>query len=312
MVVLLAGAVLFGCKGKKRKTPVADTGGPISAAFVGSPTSGDAPLIVTFTDQSTADSGIDTWSWDFGDGGTSTQQSPQHTYSDAGAYTVSLTVGGADGSDTETKTNYITVNTGSGDLPAYVVQFDDIAIAVEDDATLSRLEELAGRLLSWVEYLWEFTGGQMCVHKISIHDRTRPSTTGQFLIHIPSGKLDSSMVSGFAYGWYDRYDDLIGVGGLFPFITLLHEFAHARMQHELFEEYSYSGNCQCIMGPTYLGLWCDDYNHTNSCPWSCWQSFVWKYSDWVPPHEASGNVPAAWTERSSRARPKMVFDLYDN
>jgi serine protease len=78
------------------------------AQFTGSPTSGCAPLAVTFTDQSTGD--ITSWSWTFGDGGTSAAQNPSHTYTSAGKYTVSLTVTGPGGSDIETKTNYITVS----------------------------------------------------------------------------------------------------------------------------------------------------------------------------------------------------------
>jgi len=80
---------------------------PPVADFSGSPTSGDAPLTVYFTDQST---GATSWSWDFGDGvGTSTQQNPNYTYNSVGTYTVSLTVTNSCGNDTETKTNYITV-----------------------------------------------------------------------------------------------------------------------------------------------------------------------------------------------------------
>ncbi len=47
------------------------------------------------------------WSWDFGDTGTSTEQSPEHTYSAKGTYTVSLAVNSA--ADTETKNDYIDV-----------------------------------------------------------------------------------------------------------------------------------------------------------------------------------------------------------
>lgn len=62
---------------------------------------------VFFTDES---SGIPTsWSWTFGDGGTSTEQNPSYTYSSEGDYTVVLTATNADGSGTETKTDYITV-----------------------------------------------------------------------------------------------------------------------------------------------------------------------------------------------------------
>jgi PKD repeat protein len=46
---------------------------------------------VSFTDLSTNATG---WSWDFGDGNTSTDQNPVHTYSPIGNYTVTLTVNG--------------------------------------------------------------------------------------------------------------------------------------------------------------------------------------------------------------------------
>ncbi|MCA9770746.1 PKD domain-containing protein, partial [Candidatus Dependentiae bacterium] len=50
-------------------------------------------LEVTFTDQSSdVDGPITAWSWNFGDGGTSTSEDPVHTYSDAGIYGVALQV----------------------------------------------------------------------------------------------------------------------------------------------------------------------------------------------------------------------------
>jgi PKD repeat protein len=75
---------------------------PGSAAdFAGTPTSGQAPLVVQLTD---ASSGTPTaWSWSFGDGTTSTSQNPAHTYQAPGSYTVSLTVtdqGGATSTNT--------------------------------------------------------------------------------------------------------------------------------------------------------------------------------------------------------------------
>jgi len=79
---------------------------PPTANFTGNPTSGLVPLTVAFTDQS---SGSPTsWSWTFGDSGTSTAQSPSHVYNSANSYTVSLTATNAQGSDAETKTGYIT------------------------------------------------------------------------------------------------------------------------------------------------------------------------------------------------------------
>lgn len=77
------------------------------ADFNGVPVNGAAPLAVYFTDLSTNIPA--SWAWDFGDSGTSTDQNPVHTYTTPGVYTVALTVTNAGGSDTETKTDYITV-----------------------------------------------------------------------------------------------------------------------------------------------------------------------------------------------------------
>jgi len=63
---------------------------------------------IQFTDKST--SGPTSWLWDFGDGQTSAFQSPQHTYTASGTYSVSLTATNSHGSDLDTKLNYISVN----------------------------------------------------------------------------------------------------------------------------------------------------------------------------------------------------------
>ena len=84
-----------------------ETAAPPVTAFTATPTAGLAPLSVQFTDLSAGSP--TSWSWAFGDGNTSTAQNPQHTYSSAGTYTVTLTATNEYGSDTETKTDYITV-----------------------------------------------------------------------------------------------------------------------------------------------------------------------------------------------------------
>ncbi len=97
------------------------TGTPITsptAVFgvaTGSATTGMAPLTVTFQDQSTPGSSpITAWEWTFGDGTSSTDQNPTHTYADEGNYTVSLTVTTTAGSDSDTKTDYIVVTAKKG------------------------------------------------------------------------------------------------------------------------------------------------------------------------------------------------------
>jgi PGF-pre-PGF domain-containing protein len=73
------------------------------AEFSASPTSGNAPLKVAFTDSST---GATSWAWDFGDGGSSTERNPTHTYSSAGNYNVNLTVS----NETETASKVSTIS----------------------------------------------------------------------------------------------------------------------------------------------------------------------------------------------------------
>ena len=108
------------------QTPVAD----FSADKVG----GCSPIVVNFTDRSTGSP--TSWSWDFGNGSTSTRQNPSTTYFTPGTYTVTLTVTNANGSNTIVRTDYITVydppsvdfsaTNRTGCTPA-VVQFSDIS-----------------------------------------------------------------------------------------------------------------------------------------------------------------------------------------
>lgn len=80
-------------------------GSPPVAAFATnpSPAAGTAPLLVQFTDQSSAPgSSIASRTWDFGDGQTSTQTHPQHTYSTPGLRSATLTVTNALGQSAST------------------------------------------------------------------------------------------------------------------------------------------------------------------------------------------------------------------
>lgn len=87
----------------------------ITANFTANATVINEGQSVTFTDASTSPATLNSWSWTF-TGGTPAshngQTPPAITYNTAGTYAVSLTVGdNAAGTDTETKTAYITVNT---------------------------------------------------------------------------------------------------------------------------------------------------------------------------------------------------------
>jgi len=80
-----------------------------SAGFSSNTTSGDAPLVVSFTSTSTGYP--DMWTWDFGDGEISYNENPVHIYNTKGIYNVSLKVMNDNGIYSEDKTDYITVLT---------------------------------------------------------------------------------------------------------------------------------------------------------------------------------------------------------
>lgn len=71
------------------------------------------PVPVTFTDSTTVNCSapITGWSWDFGDGNTSTQQNPRHSYAAAGTFNVRLTVTSANGTMFNTSGNVTITNT---------------------------------------------------------------------------------------------------------------------------------------------------------------------------------------------------------
>ena len=92
----------------------------VTANFSGTPTTGVAPLTVNFSDLSTGSP--TSWSWTFGDGGTSTAQNPSHAYAVAGTYNVSLTATNPCGSNLNTKNGYVVVS-GSG--PTWVTITSD-------------------------------------------------------------------------------------------------------------------------------------------------------------------------------------------
>ncbi len=131
------------------------------ASFQADPTSGDAPLTVSFDSQGDP-SLITSYFWEFGDNGTSVDPDPQHIYTTAGNYTVRLTVmgpGGQTSSEATIQASEVVVvappvaafgadpvssvtgqavqfiNQTQGDVTSYAWDFGDGATSTERDPT---------------------------------------------------------------------------------------------------------------------------------------------------------------------------------
>lgn len=100
----------YGCTSDETKNQYVKIASPVASFAVSDSESTCPPLIVQFTNTS---SNMDTYSWDFGDGNTSSALSPSHFYNVAGVYTAVLTIT-SKGGCISTKTKTIRVNGPSG------------------------------------------------------------------------------------------------------------------------------------------------------------------------------------------------------
>jgi PKD repeat protein len=141
------------------------------AAFSANTTSGVAPLTVGFTNSSTGV--IDSRSWNFGDGTTSTEVDPTHTFTVAGTYTVNLTVTNIAGSNSTTRT----VSVGSrpwiaANFTANVTSgFAPLAVRFTDTST--------GPVKTWA---WEFEDGGTSTEQNPVHVFNASGTYGVRLL----------------------------------------------------------------------------------------------------------------------------------
>ncbi|WP_304621894.1 malectin domain-containing carbohydrate-binding protein [Robertkochia aurantiaca] len=132
---LIAAIEVFGINIGKTTPPV--------ALITASPLSGEVPLEVSFTGSTSVDDlGIASYSWDFGDGNTSEEADPVHTFTQVGIYEVTLTVTDIVGlTDTETISITVEDETLPGLVtdPAQVLDFGSVMIgdpAVSKELTL--------------------------------------------------------------------------------------------------------------------------------------------------------------------------------
>jgi len=142
---------------------------PYSAPSVGfnaGPMSGAAPLDVTFANTTTGT--VTTWSWDFGDGTSSTGESPVHTYSSPGSYIVQLTATGPGGSVTKTALTPISV-TAAAPVPAFAMTPASGAAPLNVTFT----NTTSGSVTAWA---WDFGDGTTSTLKTPGHSYSNPGS----------------------------------------------------------------------------------------------------------------------------------------
>jgi PKD repeat protein len=181
-------------------------GSPPVAQFTGGPNSGPAPLAVGFNDMSTG--AVSSRSWDFGDGGSSTAQSPVHTYDTPGTYAVTLSVSGPDGSDTHTEVDFVTITSIFGPPPEADFSADPVAGAAP--LLVSFQDATIGAVSGWS---WDFGDGSTSGAIHPTHTYNQPGTysvslsvtgptgsdvvTKQSLVTVTGGGGGQAPVAGF-------------------------------------------------------------------------------------------------------------------
>ena len=111
-------------------------------------------LSVVFAEQSAG--GPTSWTWSFGDGASSTLQNPQHTYTQAGTYSVTLTVANTAG--TSSKTKLVTVSAGTPPQAAFAFQANGLNVVFVDQST--------GNPTNWS---WDFGDGATSTQQNPTH-----------------------------------------------------------------------------------------------------------------------------------------------
>ncbi|MFN8444595.1 MAG: PKD domain-containing protein [Caldilineaceae bacterium] len=136
---------------------------PPVADFTATPISGTAPLTVQFTDTTTSTLAISSRLWNFGDGTTSNVQNPTHVYTNAGSYTVTLTAGASNGSDSKLRSSYILV---SQPIPPPVVDFSAMPTSGTAPLLVQFSDHSSGPINSWQ---WNFGDGSLSTTQHPTH-----------------------------------------------------------------------------------------------------------------------------------------------
>jgi len=150
---------LVGCNGNGGSTPPITLNQPPTASIAADPTSGVAPLEVSFSGLSSSDSdgSIISYIWDFKDGNTGTGETVNHTFSTIGSYNVELTVTDDKGAtDSTTKTINVTETLNQPPTASIAADPTSGVAPLEISFNGSNSSDSDGTIVS---YAWDFKDG---------------------------------------------------------------------------------------------------------------------------------------------------------
>jgi len=142
-----------GCRDTLLKPAYVQLGAPQPEFSLDQP-NGCPGLLVNFTDETSGDTSVVSWLWDFGDGNTSVVQNPSHAYANPGQYDVSLTVTNALGCErTQMVRNAVSVSTPptAGFQPSDSIGCLPLAVSFTDQT-----QATSAQIIDWQ---WSFGNG---------------------------------------------------------------------------------------------------------------------------------------------------------
>lgn len=155
---------------------------------------------IQFTDIST--NNPTSWLWDFGDGETSREQNPLHTYLDDGIFSISLVVSNSGGSDKKVRVGYIVVSSASP-----VSNFSSNLTVIAQGKSISFVDQSTNNPISWS---WNFGDGNISNEQNPTHTFSK---SGVYTINLTtSNKYGSNVVT---------KQDYITVNTLAPLIDFI-------------------------------------------------------------------------------------------
>lgn len=142
----------------------------LKANFTASPEMGEAPLQVQFV--STSEGKVLGYNWNFGDGFSTPERNPQHTFMTPGLYTVSLTVMDSFKSDTFEKTIKVLAPSEPEPLPEELkATFTALPTSGDAPLTVQFTDTSIGEVAHWY---WKFDDGQLSDEQHPQHTYTKP------------------------------------------------------------------------------------------------------------------------------------------